>query len=171
MNLSGTGRIRADGLPPQPGSYLLMLKLATSAEIRVGRFGAIRFRRGWYAYAGGAFGPGGLAGRLRHHLRPVQKPHWHIDYLRARAVPMEVWMAVGPPCREHDWARVLAQAPGEGELVRGFGCSDCRCPSHLFYFARRPDDDLIRSKLGTDILLRYGTVYGDSKAPRSGPLP
>lgn len=154
MNPSGTGRIGSDGLPPQPGSYLLLLKVAVSAEIQIGRLGAIGFRRGWYAYAGSAFGPGGLAGRLRHHLRPVRKRHWHVDYLRDHADVMEVWMAVGPPNREHDWAQILARNPGAGKWVRGFGCSGCRCPSHLLYFEARPDDDLILSKLGTGILIR-----------------
>lgn len=152
MNPSGTGRIRLDCLPPQPGSYLLLLKLAATTEIRVGRLGAIGFKRGWYTYAGSAFGPGGLAGRLRHHLRPVQKRHWHIDYLRDHARVMEVWMALGPPNREHDWAQILARNPGAGKWVRRFGCSGCRCPSHLLYFESRPADDLILSKLGTGSL-------------------
>jgi Uri superfamily endonuclease len=131
-----------------------MLKLTVSTEIQVGRLGLIGFQRGWYVYAGSAFGSGGLAGRLRHHLRPVQKRHWHIDYLRDHARVMEVWMAVGPPNREHDWAQILARSPGAGKWVHGFGCSGCRCPSHLLYFEYRPGDDLIRSKLGTDILIR-----------------
>jgi Uri superfamily endonuclease len=155
MNPSGTGRISLDRLPPQPGSYLLVLRLPASAEIRVGRLGRIGFRRGWYAYAGSAFGPGGLAGRLRHHLRPVRKPHWHIDYLRGYAGVRQVWWAVGPPNREHDWAQALT---GQGQWVRGFGCSDCGCPSHLIYFDRRPQEDMLRSKLGTDALIRYGAV-------------
>jgi Uri superfamily endonuclease len=152
MNPFSTGRIHSDGLPRQPGSYLLMLRLAASTQIQVGRLGRIEFRRGWYAYAGSAFGPGGLAGRLRHHLRPVQKPHWHIDYLRAHARLMEAWMVVGPPRREHDWAQVMAEGPGAGKQVRGFGCSDCQCPSHLLYLGRRPEDDLIRIKLGAGVL-------------------
>ena len=154
MNPSGIGRISPDRLPPEPGSYLLMLKLAADAEIRVGRLGAIGFRRGWYAYAGSAFGSGGLAGRLRHHLRPVRKRHWHVDFLRDHARVMEVWMAVGPPNREHEWARILARDPGAGIGVRGFGCSGCRCPSHLLYFIARPADDLIRKKLGAGISTR-----------------
>jgi Uri superfamily endonuclease len=154
MNPSGTGGNKSDGLPPQPGSYLLILKLTASTEIQVGRLGAIWFRRGWYAYAGSAFGPGGLAGRLHHHLRPVQKRHWHIDYLRDHAVVMAVWMAVGPPNREHDWAQILARTPGAGKWVLGFGCSGCRCPSHLLYFEARPGDDLIRKKLGAGIFSR-----------------
>jgi Uri superfamily endonuclease len=154
MNPDGMTRIGDGGLPPQPGSYLLLLKLPVSTEIQVGRLGRIGFLRGWYAYAGSAFGPGGLAGRLRHHQRPVRKPHWHIDYLRTHATLVEVWMAVGPPSREHDWAHALAKAPGAGKRVLGFGCSDCQCAAHLIYFDHRPDDDLIRNKLGADILHR-----------------
>jgi Uri superfamily endonuclease len=154
MNPDEMGRIRDGGLPRLPGSYLLLLKLPVSAKIQVGRLGRIGYRRGWYAYAGSAFGPGGLAGRLRHHLRAVKKPHWHIDYLRTQATLMEAWMAVGPPSREHDWAGALAEAPAAGKQVLGFGCSDCRCASHLIGFDRRPGDDLIRSKLGVDGLLR-----------------
>jgi Uri superfamily endonuclease len=152
MNASGAGRMRSVELPRQPGSYLLMLKLAAAREIQVGRLAVIGFRRGWYAYAGSAFGPGGLAGRLRHHLRPVQKRHWHIDYLRDHAEVMEVWMAPGPPNREHEWAQILARKPGAGKWVRRFGCSGCRCPSHLLYFECRPGDDLIRNKLGAGVL-------------------
>lgn len=144
-------QILADQPPREPGSYLLMLMLPGTAEIRVGRLGRIRFGPGWYAYAGSAMGPGGLAARLRHHLGPVQKQHWHIDYLRAEAKVMEIWMAVGPPSREHDWAAALAKSPRAGKCVRGFGCSDCRCPSHLLFFDHRPDEDLIRKKLGSGI--------------------
>jgi Uri superfamily endonuclease len=153
MNPSGTGPKSADP-PRQPGSYLLVLRLAASTEIRVGRLGRIGFRRGWYLYSGSAFGPGGLAGRLRHHLRPVQNPHWHIDYLRGHAGVREIWWTAGAPNREHKWAKALARPPGEGSWVRGFGCSDCKCPSHLLYFNRRPGEDLIRSKLGTGALVR-----------------
>ncbi len=141
-------QIAADQLPREPGSYLLILRMPGSTEIQVGRLGRIGFGPGWYAYAGSAFGPGGLAARLRHHLAPVQKQHWHIDYLRAEAKVMEIWMAVGPPSREHDWAAVLAKAPRPGKAVSGFGCSDCRCPSHLLHFDLRPGEDLIRKKLG-----------------------
>lgn len=153
MNHSCPDRICSVDLPQQPGSYLLVLKLAESTKIQVGRLGRIGFQRGWYAYAGSAFGPGGLAGRLRHHLRPVQTPHWHIDYLRAHADLVKVWMTVGPPRREHDWAHVLAKAPGAGKWVRGFGCSDCQCPAHLLFYDRLPSDNLVKNKLGAGILL------------------
>jgi Uri superfamily endonuclease len=141
-----------DQLPRQPGSYLLVLVLAADAAIQVGRLGRMGFQRGWYTYAGSAFGPGGLAARLSRHFRPVRQRHWHIDYLRVRAWSMEAWIAPGPPNREHQWAWNLASGPQAGTQVRGFGCSDCRCPSHLIYFERRPGETLIREKLGTGVV-------------------
>jgi len=131
MNATGAGRMRSVELPRQPGSYLLMLKLAAAREIQVGRLAVIGFRRGWYAYAGSAFGSGGLAGRLRHHLRPVQKRHWHIDYLRDYINPVEVWVSYAAEHLEHKWAGVLIEMP-EIIPIQGFGCSDCKCNTHLF---------------------------------------
>ena len=121
-------------LPRGKGSYLLVLRLPEPKTIQVGRLGRIAFERGWYAYAGSAFGPGGLAARLRHHLVPVRRPHWHIDYFRVEARVTEIWTAEGMPCREHDWASALTKGIGAGTVIRGFGCSDCRCLSHLIYF-------------------------------------
>ncbi len=139
-------------LPKDKGSYLLMLRLHEARTIQVGSLGRIAFARGWYAYAGSAFGPGGLAARLRHHLVPVRRPHWHIDYLRAEARVAEIWAAGGLPCREHDWASALTKGMGAGTGIRGFGCSDCRCLSHLIYFNRpfnrRPSKAWLKKVLG-----------------------
>jgi Uri superfamily endonuclease len=144
--------ITTDPLPANKGTYLLILLVRGHRSIQVGRLGLIGFEPGWYAYAGSAFGPGGLAGRLRHHLGAVRKPHWHIDYLRAEATMREVWVSEGEPCREHDWAAVLAKGRLAGTGVRGFGCSDCRCASHLIYFDHRPDKACIREQLGPGTL-------------------
>ena len=69
----------AADLPAAPGSYLLILHVAHPAAIVVGRFGKVAVASGWYLYTGSALGPGGLRGRLRHHLQPAPRPHWHID--------------------------------------------------------------------------------------------
>lgn len=124
-------------LPTLPGTYVLLLYLRKGARIVVGRVGPITFKRGWYAYIGSAFGPGGLAARLGRHLRPQKKLHWHIDYLRAIAEPREIWYSTAPESLEHDWAANLLK--GTGTPLIGLGCTDCRCISHLFYFALHPD--------------------------------
>ncbi|MDJ0720189.1 MAG: GIY-YIG nuclease family protein [Desulfobacterales bacterium] len=93
---------------------------------------------GCYAYVGRAFGPGGLAARLAHHLGRPAAPHWHIDYLRARAGVREIWHARTRPADEHQWAQALAAIRGAEMPIHGFGSSDCGCPSHLVRLKRLP---------------------------------
>ncbi len=93
---------------------------------------------GFYLYIGSAFGPGGLGGRLSHHLSPVESPHWHIDYLRPVTSLAEVWVTEDRQKREHEWAQALA-ASREAIIPKpGFGASDCHCRAHLFFFPVRP---------------------------------
>jgi Uri superfamily endonuclease len=106
--------------------------------ITVGRLGVMLTQPGYYVYVGSALGPGGLAGRLHHHLSPVRKPHWHIDYLRRVTAIVAVWYSVGSTRYEHVWASVLAQMAGATVLLHGFGASDCACTAHLFHFAAAP---------------------------------
>jgi Uri superfamily endonuclease len=39
---------------------------------------------------------------------------------------------------EHRWAKAIARL-NETEPVKGFGCSDCGCHSHLFFSAGEPE--------------------------------
>lgn len=119
-------------LPSAAGSYALLLMCSQASVIRVGRLGAVTVEPGWYVYVGSALGAGGLRGRLSHHLRPVLRPHWHIDYLRQVCEVAEVWCTVDERRWEHDWAAALADfalAP----IYPGFGASDCRCVAHGFH--------------------------------------
>ena len=127
--------------PAKPGTYILLLKLETATSISIGALGTFDFPAGWYAYVGSAFGPGGLRGRLAHHLRPVRRPHWHIDYLRQAASVQHVVFKAGTELREHVWAAQLAALPGAWMPVPRFGASDCRCPAHLVGYRSeaRPD--------------------------------
>jgi Uri superfamily endonuclease len=118
------------------GSYCLILFVSRPANLIVGKLGRFRFAGGYYAYVGSAFGPGGLAARLRHHLKKAKRPHWHIDYLRNKSRIVEIWHD-GQKV-EHLWAESLVRLPGAQKPVKGFGCSDCRCFTHLFYFAGKP---------------------------------
>lgn len=140
-------------VPDRPGTYALILRLPRSAEnVRIGRLGRFRFSSGWYVYVGSARGPGGLAARLARHLRPLKPLHWHVDYLRAQAQPVQVWYAAGTQKRECAWARVLSSLPGASVSVPRFGASDCRCPAHLIYFAMLPDVTAFAGTLGELVL-------------------
>lgn len=122
------------------GTYALLLHMDAPQRVVVGALGALTFPRGWYLYLGSARGPGGLAARLaRHRRRGDKRFHWHIDYLRAVATLVEIWTDTGAARRECDWAAAAAALPDASIVVPRFGASDCRCPAHLFHYARRPE--------------------------------
>jgi len=120
------------------GTYILILKLNHEKSIQVGKLGKFKFAPGFYAYIGSAFGPGGLAGRLNHHFKLTTKPFWHIDYLRKFTSIEQVWFSDQHIRREHDWAKLMNQMDGGSIGMKGFGCTDCRCETHLFYCSEIP---------------------------------
>ncbi|MDK2916571.1 MAG: hypothetical protein PWR25_1128 [Euryarchaeota archaeon] len=118
------------------GVYALVLE-NTGCVVRVGALGEREFAAGSHVYVGSARGSGGLARADRHvrlALRRNRSPRWHIDYLLldSHFSPVAVVTAATDRDCECDLARAVA-----GPSVPGFGCSDCACPSHLFY---RPSD-------------------------------
>ena len=138
-------------LPADTGTYVLNLHLSRQVQLTIGRLGQTDFRAGYYTYVGSAFAPGGLRGRLKHHLKPVKKPHWHIDYLRLAAPLYEVWYAAHPTVYEHTWADMLRSLPGTKIPMPRFGASDCNCQTHLVYFQNRPRIDLFRERSDTAV--------------------
>ena len=133
------GRGNALKLPEGSGNYVLILESADRKIISVGKLGKLELQPGFYLYAGSARGPGGLQGRLKRHLRVTKDPHWHIDYLRQRSKILEIWISQDSRQLEHRSVGVLSEIKGFSEPLPGFGSSDCRCFSHLFYSARRPE--------------------------------
>lgn len=137
MKTSTTGA----GAGANPGGvYLLLLRLRRKTVLAYG--GREReFAAGWYAYAGSAMG--GLAGRLARHLRTTEPKHWHVDALLAAGTVADIQAVVTTdPEAECRTAAAAARWPGAA-AVPGFGCSDCRCPTHLFHFAARPGASLL----------------------------
>jgi len=128
----------AHEIPATGGTYALLLACPRLRKLHIGRLGACRIPRGWYIYVGSAFGSGGLRARCLHHLRPVLRLHWHIDYLRSAASLQDIWFTPDPVPREHLWAEMTAGLPGADIPIPRFGASDCRCRSHLFHFASKP---------------------------------
>jgi Uri superfamily endonuclease len=120
-----------------PGTYALLLALQAPAELQIGRLGRIEFDSPFYLYFGSAFGPGGLEARIRHHLQPARRAHWHIDYLRQEADVLGVWYSSDRARLECIWANA-ALVHRSVSLVPRFGSSDCRCQSHLLAANRLP---------------------------------
>jgi Uri superfamily endonuclease len=90
-------------------------------RISIGKLGKVYFSNGYYVYVGS-----GLA-RIERHYRTKKKIKWHIDYLLRKA--RIVGFALSRK-RECEVARSFLK---EFPPVDNFGCSDCRCSSHLFY--------------------------------------
>ena len=114
------------------GTYALVMQSETSTSARIGRWGYLNVRPGYYIYVGSAFGPGGVLARVSRHCRESKSKHWHIDYLREFTILASVWYSHSPIRLEHCWAEAVAKL-NETEPVKGFGCSDCKCESHLFF--------------------------------------
>ncbi len=127
------------------GSYILVLQLEQPVRgLSVGRLGSFDFAPGFYLYVGSAYGSGGIDARLAYHLRRQKdRPHWHIDYLRAEARLREAWAVAGAERMECIWCKALSELPGVSIPVRGFGSRDTGCQSHLFYLARAPHPSLL----------------------------
>jgi Uri superfamily endonuclease len=128
------------------GTYVLILALERTIEVRVGALGIQRFLPGYYAYAGSALG--GLVPRLRRHLQGGARTHWHVDYLRQYADVAEVWYLASGERRECSWLGALSKLPSGRLGVPGFGSSDCKCAAHLVYFAAPPQFEQFRRALG-----------------------
>lgn len=118
------------------GTYTLVLRAPEGVSITVGALGPSRFPRGWYAYTGSAFGPGGFSRIDRHEeLARGERDthHWHIDYLLGHTAT-GIDSVVRTPERDIECA-VARTLPDAG--IAGFGASDCDCGSHLAYASDR----------------------------------
>jgi len=124
------------------GVYALILK-NPRREIRIGALGRREFAEGSQIYVGSAHGSGGLARVERHirlALRRDRSPRWHIDYLLLD--PQFALVAAITAATDRDCECALARAIG-GSSAPGFGCSDCACPSHLFFRPTDPVEEVL----------------------------
>jgi len=119
-------------LKPDPGTYALILQCLTNEKIQVGHSRQMDVKPGYYIYVGSAFGPGGVIARVSRHCRQTKFRHWHIDYLREFVTPLTVWYSYHSEHLEHHWAQALLDLK-DIQAVKGFGCTDCKCYSHLFW--------------------------------------
>lgn len=115
------------------GAYLLVIKVDERLSLPVGHLGQMSFLPGYYVYVGSARRD--LQARLNRHLRRRKKLFWHIDYLLTKAKITHVL----PIRSTSDLECLLAQNLGlMAQPIPAFGCSDCSCPSHLYFFPRPP---------------------------------
>ncbi|MEO0116998.1 MAG: GIY-YIG nuclease family protein [candidate division WOR-3 bacterium] len=111
------------------GSYLLLLKNDKEQVIKVGALGKINFPPGYYLYVGSALN--NLEKRIKRHKRKRKKKFWHIDYLTTK------FQFLGTkefPSTKKTECQIASRLKKRLFPLKGFGASDCSCPSHLFYF-------------------------------------
>jgi len=111
------------------GVYALIVKLEKDIKVNIGALGKINFKKGDYAYIGSA--QNNLQRRIDRHLRDKKRKHWHIDYLlkNKKAKVTEVYYKTAGKEEECRIAKLLEK---NETPVKRFGCSDCKCASHLF---------------------------------------
>ena len=134
----------------EPGTYALILRSRLKTKAQIGRWRQIDVELGYYIYVGSAFGPGGVQARVSRHCRSRKPHHWHIDYLREFLSPVGAWYSHEMNRLEHRWAQVLCEMASMSS-IRGFGCSDCKCYSHLFQTSSTPDLALFSNIAGGNV--------------------
>jgi len=97
--------------------------------------GKVFFIKGDYLYIGSA--KGCLESRLRRHLKKDKKNFWHIDYLLKdeRTQISQIWIIL--KSTECETAELFYRNLFTETVRKGFGSSDCKCETHLFYIKNK----------------------------------
>jgi len=121
------------------GVYILAISVKENIELNVGALGSMFFEKGMYAYVGSA--QNNVKKRVERHLERTKKKLWHVDYLLSneQVAVEQVFYKKAEKIEECS----IAQRLGERNIpIEDFGCSDCRCRSHLFLLK---DPDYLRT--------------------------
>ncbi len=101
----------------------------SNISVKVGALGKIDLKKGCYCYVGSAMN--GLDQRLERHFAKQKAMRWHVDYLSVLCDDIFAYESTGKFIPECKLCTVLQDA-GATPAVKGFGCSDCDCLTHLY---------------------------------------
>ncbi len=134
------------------GCYCLVIELDADKKLKIGSRMKIDFKKGCYVYIGSAMN--NLESRVKRHLSSKKKLHWHVDYLLKHSQITEVIYNLDKKV-ECDLSRKLMI---NNEYVQDFGCSDCECESHLYYFKNKKEaiEEVIKAYNSIDCEFRTG---------------
>lgn len=81
---------------------------------------------------------GGLDSRLRRHFEGPRsgRLYWHVDYLSIQAEDKSFAVVRRVGATECDLNLAVRLLPHAVTVAPGFGSSDCRCASHLYYIGK-----------------------------------
>ncbi len=115
------------------GAYCLCIRTREDTIVEVGALGYITFPKGEYIYVGSALNS--LEPRIERHVLTSTGDHtvthWHIDYLLREPAATIQKIYVVETDRKLE-CRIAEKVAEHGQPIKGFGCSDCRCVSHLY---------------------------------------
>ncbi|MBU0898811.1 MAG: GIY-YIG nuclease family protein [Nanoarchaeota archaeon] len=118
------------------GIYCLVLALRKDVKIPVGiRKKEYEFPKGFYCYVGS--GMKSLESRIHRHQSKNKKKFWNIDYFLDYADIVAVKTIQTNKKIECKVSNIV-KSVSEDRHIKGFGSSDCKCPTHLHYFKDSP---------------------------------
>lgn len=116
------------------GSYLICGKIDEERTLQVGKLGKISFKPGYYVYVGSAMNS--LSARIKRHLKKDKLFRWHIDYIVPHLKDLTPIPIRSSEPLECSLSRALSSIANG--YIPSFGCSDCDCDSHLYWFTIDP---------------------------------
>ncbi len=117
------------------GSYLLVIENQKEQSVDIGKLGTRQLAKGFYVYVGSAMG--GLDQRLKRHRSKSKKKHYHIDYILSGNMKIKKEYQIQSTQRlESKISKRVSEVCDYS--IFGFGSSDTKDDSHLFYFKNNP---------------------------------
>jgi len=111
------------------GIYFLVIDVKKNIFKTIGAFGKIPFKKGIYVYVGSA--QNSIEKRVSRHFSKNKKIRWHIDYLLVDQ-NVDLKKAFYKKTEKDQECKTAIFLSDREKPIEKFGCSDCRCCSHLF---------------------------------------
>ncbi|RAP51400.1 MAG: endonuclease [Methanosphaera sp. rholeuAM270] len=127
------------------GNYCIVIEVKEDCDIRIGARGIVHFTSGYYVYVGSALNS--LSKRIERHLSDSKRKHWHADYLLLNK-NTQIMEVIYTYCTKKIECSIACEIlKSSDDYIELFGCSDCNCISHLYYF--REYCDAIKSSIAS----------------------
>jgi len=111
------------------GVYVLVIKVTKDIKTKIGALGNLKFEKGIYAYVGSA--QNSLEKRIARHKTKNKKLFWHIDYLLKNR-NVKILKIFYKKAGKSEECRIAKRLSKINFPIPKFGCSDCKCETHLF---------------------------------------
>ncbi|WP_457752851.1 GIY-YIG nuclease family protein [Thermococcus sp.] len=136
------------------GSYFLVIKVERDMIVQTKRK-EFSLKAGYYVYVGSAMNS--IEKRVERHFKKDKKLHWHIDFLLKESELLRAYLIPSDAKIEEELSMEVSKF---GKPIEGFGASDLKINSNLYYFKDEPDEIL------TSILRKLGLKWKSVKSPQ-----